>query len=223
MDWWQMLPGAVEYYCRKASWQARIMKVKNCMQKDLIIIGRDALLQEAAVLMKQHSIRHLPVVEEGHLVGFITESDLRQYSFPSLEKDILVHEVMVLNPITINVNASVESAVRLIHDYKIGGLPVLDKKKLVGIITVIDLLSAFIDMMGLLRASTRLDVLPAKGRGVEDVTRIIKTHGCEIISVSTESHSSRRRLYCFRLEKGEVDKVVESLEAAGHKVISMVD
>ncbi len=199
------------------------MKVKNCMQKDLITIGRNALLQEAGVLMKKHSIRHLPVVEEEQMVGFITESDLRQYSFPSLEKDIYVHEVMVLNPITINVNASIESAARLIHDYKIGGLPVLDKKKLVGIITAIDLISAFIDMMGLLRASARLDVLVAKGSGVEDVTRIIKEHGCEIISVATESHSSRRKLYCFRLEKGEIDRVIEALEDAGHKVVSVVD
>ncbi|PKN48509.1 MAG: signal transduction protein, partial [Deltaproteobacteria bacterium HGW-Deltaproteobacteria-16] len=59
------------------------MKVKNCMQKDLITIGKDALLQEAGALMKKHSIGHLPVVEDEQLVGFITESDLRQYSFPS--------------------------------------------------------------------------------------------------------------------------------------------
>jgi acetoin utilization protein AcuB len=150
------------------------MKVKSCMQKDLIIIGKDALLQEAGALMKKHSIRHLPVVEDEQLVGFITESDLRQYSFPAQEKDIQVHEVMVLNPITVNINASIEKAARLIHDYKIGGLPVLDKKKLVGIITAIDLLSAFINMMGLLRASSRLDVLVGKVGGVEDVTRISK-------------------------------------------------
>ncbi|MHB8223559.1 MAG: CBS domain-containing protein, partial [Desulfurivibrionaceae bacterium] len=81
------------------------MKVKNCMQKNLITIGKEALLQEAGALMKKHSIRHLPVVEDEQLVGFITESDLRQYSFPSREKNIHVHEVMVLNPITVNINA----------------------------------------------------------------------------------------------------------------------
>ena len=199
------------------------MKVKNCMQKNLVSIGKEALLQEAGALMKSHSIRHLPVVEEGNLVGFITESDLRQYSFPSKEKEIRVHEVMVLNPITVNVNASIEKAARLIHDYKIGGLPVLDKKKLVGIITIIDLLNAFISMMGLLRDSARLDVLIGKLGGVEEVTRIIKEHGCEIISVATETHSSRRKLYCFRLEKGELDKAIEALEEAGYKVMAVVD
>ena len=174
--------------------------------------------------MKKHAIRHLPVMEDEQLVGFISESDLRQYSFPSKEMDIFVHEVMVLNPITINANASIEKAARLIHDYKIGGLPVLDKKKLVGIITAIDLLSAFIDMMGLLKASLRIDVLPGKNStGVDDVTRVIQEHDCEIISVSTEIHSSRRKLYCFRLEKCELDNIINALNDAGHKVVSVVD
>lgn len=199
------------------------MKVKQSMTKDVVTIGKDALLQEAGILMKKHAIRHLPVVENEQLIGFITESDLRHYAFPSLEKDIFVHEVMVRNPITINVNASIEKAARLIHDYKIGGLPVLDKKKLVGIITAIDLLTALIDLMGLLRASSRLDVLVGKEGGVEDVTRIIKEHGAEIVSVATEQHSSRKKLYSFRLEKCDLDAVIAALEDAGHKVVAVVD
>ena len=199
------------------------MKVKHCMTKDVVTIGKNTLLQEAGVLMKKHSIRHLPVVEDGQMVGFITESDIRHYAFPSLEKNIYVHEVMVLNPITINVNASIETAARLIHQYKIGGLPVLDKKKLVGIITALDLLTALINLMGLLKAASRLDVLASKEGGVEDVTRIIKEKSCEIISVATEQHSSRKKLYSFRLEECDLNAVIEALEEAGHKVVSVVD
>lgn len=202
------------------------MKVKYCMQgirKKLVTVGRDALLQEAGTLMKQHGIRHLPVVEDEQMVGFITESDIRHYAFPSLEHDIFVHEVMVRNIITINLNATIEKAARLIHDYKIGGLPVLDKKRLVGIITATDLLSALISVMGLLKVSTRIDVLVGKKGGVEDVTRVIKEHGGEIISVSTEQHSSRKKLYGFRLEKCDYDEVIEALEERGHKVVAVVD
>lgn len=201
------------------------MKVKHCMQdgRKLVTIGRQARLQEVGTLMKQHGIRHLPVVEDDQMVGFITESDIRHYAFPSLERDIFVHEVMVRNIITININATIEKAARLIHDYKIGGLPVLDKKKLVGIITATDLLSALISVMGLLKASTRLDILIGHPDGVEEVTRIIKEQGGEIISVSTEQHSSRRKLYGFRLEKCDYDEVIEALEEAGHKVVAVVD
>jgi len=199
------------------------MKVKNWIKREPVTINRSARLQDALELMKKHSIRHLPVVDDGQLVGFITESDIRQFFFPSMVEDIPVHSVMVLNPITINANASIEMAARLIHDYKIGGLPVLDKKKLVGVITASDLLSAFIDVMGLLKASARLDVLVDRKEGVEEVTRIIKEHGCEIISVATESHSSRQKVYYFRLEKADLDPVVKALEEAGYKVLSVMD
>lgn len=198
------------------------MKVKNWMKTNPVTIERTALLQDAVQLMKKHSIRHLPVIEDEQLVGFITESDLRQFFFPSMVEDIQVHQVMVINPITININSSIDQAARLIHDYKIGGLPVLDKKKLVGVITASDLLSGFIEVMGLLKASSRLDVIAGK-EGVEDVTRIIKEHGCEIISVATENQTSRRKVYYFRLSHVDLDPVVADLEKAGHKVLAVMD
>ncbi|MBU0481980.1 MAG: CBS and ACT domain-containing protein [Proteobacteria bacterium] len=199
------------------------MKVKNWMHPDPVVVQRDTLLQEAVALMQEHSIRHLPVMEGDELVGFITMSDLRQYFFPSMVEDIPVHEVMVLNPLTVNVNSSIEKAARLIHDFKIGGLPVMDKKKLVGVITSSDIVSGFIEVMGLLKSSTRLDVIVDKDSGVEDVTRIIKSHHLEIMSVATESQPSRRKVYFFRLGKGDIDPVVRDLEKAGHKVLSVMD
>ena len=199
------------------------MKIKNWMKSNPKTIHRTALLQEATDLMKKHSIRHLPVVEDEQLVGFITESDLRQFSFPSMVEEIPVHQVMVLNPITVNANASIETAARLIHDYKIGGLPVLDKKKLVGIITASDLLSAFIEVLGLFKASTRIDVVVDKKGGIEDVTRIINDHGGEIISVAIESHAARRKVHYFRLERCDSAPIVEALEKAGHKVVSVME
>ncbi len=200
------------------------MKVKNWMKKDPVTIGRTALLQEALALMEEKSIRHLPVVDDGQLVGFITQNDLRQFFFPSAIEDIEVHQVMVLNPLTVNVNASIEHAAKLIHDFKIGGLPVLDRKKLVGIITSSDILSAFIEVMGLLKSSVRLDVIAAKGGDVEDLVRIVRQQGCEIISVATESHSTRKKLYYFRLASScDVKPVIEALESAGHKVVSVME
>jgi acetoin utilization protein AcuB len=199
------------------------MKVKNWMKTDPVTIERSALLQEAAELMEEHAIRHLPVVEDGQLVGFITQTDLRQYFFPSMVQKIPVHEVMVVNPITVDVNSSIEKAARLIHDFKIGGLPVMDKHKLVGVITSSDIVSGFIEVMGLLRTSIRLDVIVDKDGGVDDVTRIINQHGIEILSVATESQPSRRKVYYFRLGRGEIDPVVKNLEAAGHKVLSVMD
>lgn len=199
------------------------MKIKNWMKHDPVTIHRSALLQDATDLMKKHSIRHLPVIEDNQLIGFITESDLRQFSFPSMVEEIPVHQVMVLNPITVNANASIETAARLIHDYKIGGLPVLDKKNLVGIITASDLLSAFIEVLGLVKASTRIDVVVGKKGGLEEVTKIINELGAEIISVAIESHAARRKVHYFRLERCDPEPIVEALEQAGHKVVSVME
>ena len=212
------MPDASERYVK-----FYIMKVKNWMKSNPVTISRDALLQQAKDLMAKHGIRHLPVMDDENLVGFITESDLRQFSFPSMVEDIEVHQVMVLNPLTINANASIESAARLIYDYKIGGLPVLDRKKLVGIITASDLLAAFIEVMGLFKASTRLDVIVGKKGGLEEVTRIIKECGCDVISVAIESHAARRKVHYFRLEKCDPNPVVKALEEAGHKVVSVME
>ena len=201
------------------------MKVKNWIHKNPIIIKRTALLQDAVHLMKQHNIRHLPVVDDdGELVGFVTESDLRQFSFPSMVEEIPVHQVMVTNPRTIDANASIEEAARIIHDKKIGGLPVMDGNQLVGVITASDLLSAFIEVMGLLKSTTRLDVLVNEEKGgVEMVTKIIKAHDCDIVNVATDSKEGKKKVYYFRLENCDAEPLVKDLEAAGHQVLSVME
>lgn len=201
------------------------MKVKNWVHKQPIIVNRLALLQEAVQLMKQNNIRHLPVVDDdGELVGFVTESDLRQFSFPSMIEAIPVHQVMVTNPRTIDANASIEEAAKIIHDKKIGGLPVMDGGRLVGVITASDLLSAFIEVMGLLKSTTRIDVLVSEEHGgVEMVTKIIKSHDCDIVNVATDNKEGKKKVYYFRLENCEAELLVTDLEAAGHKVLSVME
>lgn len=200
------------------------MKVKNWIHRQPITIERTALLQDAVQIMKENNIRHLPVMDDDELVGIVTESDVRQFSFPSMVEEIPIHEVMLTNPLTIDVNADIETAARIINDNKIGGLPVMEANKLVGVITSSDLLSAFIEVMGLLKSTTRLDVLvnDEKG-GVEEVTRVIKDHECDIINVATDSNESKKKVYSFRLERCDTDSVVTAIEDAGHTVLSVME
>ena len=200
------------------------MKVKNWIHREPIIIKRTVLLQEAVKLMKQYDIRHLPVVEDGELIGFVTESDLRQFSFPSMVENIPVHQVMVINPLTIEADATIEEAAKILHDNKIGGLPVLEEGTLVGVITASDLLSAFIEVIGLLKSTTRIDVIvnDEKG-GLDVVTRIIKENGGEVINVAMDTTKSKKKVYYFRLENCDVSPVVKALEKNGHQVVSVMD
>ena len=198
------------------------MRIKHWMIKDVVTISPETTVEDAIQLMKKHSIRHLPVVEGERLVGLVTESSIRQYALPSL-MELPVREVMILNPITIDTEATIDEAAKLIYRYKIGGLPVTQDGRLVGILTITDLLEAFIELMGILRSSSRIDVIPAPGQTFEQVLDVIRSHGGRIISVGMDVHHTGKRIYYVRLEKCPLDSIAAALEMAGHEVVSVVE
>jgi len=201
------------------------MKVKKRMAKKLVTISPNTSILKAMEVMRKNSIRHLPVVDGEELVGFVTEGDLRQASLLSMVDKISIEDVMIRKPVTISPEASIEEAARLIFLHKIGGLPVVRGKKLVGIITIVDILLAFIQLMGILKSSSRIDlVLGEKPHAFEEVSRVFKHHGAEVISVGMSNHKDRKkRIYYFRLEKCPLQPIVASLREKGYRVISVMD
>ena len=125
------------------------------MRSPVATIRPEAAVRDAADLMRARKIRHLPVVDaSGRLVGIITDRDLRQVVFaPAVQErlrlgieavwDIAVREVMTWAVITIGPAADVREAARLMHEQKIGALPVTEDGRLVGILTESDVLAAF--------------------------------------------------------------------------------
>jgi acetoin utilization protein AcuB len=199
------------------------VKVKNWMTRNIITVTPDTSLMQAIELMRTNSIRHLPVAQEREIYGLVTESNLRQYFLSEVLPELKVSDVMIMNPITIDANATLDAAARLIYKYKIGGLPVLEKRKLVGIITNTDIVAAFIEFLGLLDKSARLDVMIAENGTLEDVLRIIRELGGKIISVVADAQATRKRVHCIRLERCELDKIIEALEKQNHKVLSILE
>ena len=135
------------------------MSVERHMTKPVITIKPDTSIQDAVLLMKEHSIRHLPVVRGDTFVGLITQSDLRGLIIPSMYGEIDIKDVMITDPIIVCSSDSIDTAATLIYENKIGALPVIDGNTLVGIITTTDIVAAFIEMMGVLKKSARLDIL----------------------------------------------------------------
>jgi acetoin utilization protein AcuB len=196
------------------------MQVKNWMIKKVVTISKNALITDALTLMKKYSIRHLPVVEEKILIGLITESDLRHVMIPSLMNEMRLDQVMINNPVTIGPNESLEEAARLIYRYKIGGLPVVDKEKLVGILTTPDILAAFIQLMGVFETSSRLDIkLAARPKAFEEASGIIQQKGGQIISVGMMGKGPKKT-YLFRLKRCPLEPIIQALGKKGHQVIS---
>ena len=201
------------------------MEVKKLMAKRLVTIPPGTSILKAMEVMRKHSIRHLPVVDGEKFIGFLTEGDLRQASLLSMVDKVSIADVMIKNPVSISPDASVEDAAKLIFKHKIGGLPVVQDHRLVGILTIVDILKAFVEMMGLLRASSRIDVaLGDKPHAFADVSRVFKEHHAEIISVGMSNPKNRKnRVYYFRVEKCSVDAIAESLEEKGYRVVSVTE
>jgi acetoin utilization protein AcuB len=198
-----------------------MMKVRNWMITDVIVVSPKDTVESAIQIMQQHSIRHLPVVEDNRLVGLVTESSLRPYLSPEKLR-LPLREVMIINPITIDPEASIDEAARLIYKYKIGGLPVVSQGKLVGIITITDILEAFIELMGILKASSRLDIIP-KEDNLNSALEVIKRGGAKIISIGMDITSEGEKIYFIRVEKTNLEKIALELEAEGHKVVSFIE
>jgi acetoin utilization protein AcuB len=200
------------------------MLVKNWMVKKVISIPPHCALVDAMTLMRKYSIRHLPVVEDKTLLGLISESDLRQCLISSsLMDEMRLDQIMIKNPVTIGPNESLEEAARLIYRYKIGGLPVVDRGKLVGILTTPDILTAFIQLMGVLEASSRLDIqLAARPKAFEEASGVIQKKGGEIISVGMMGKGIKKT-YLFRLKRVPLEPIIQTLEKNGHHVIASVE
>ncbi|UCF57970.1 MAG: CBS domain-containing protein [Deltaproteobacteria bacterium] len=199
------------------------MKVSEWMIKEPITVTKDQKVQDCVDLMKEYSIRHLPVVENQKLIGLVTESDLREVFLASLVEDLTIEGIMINEPMTVTPDTEIEDAAKLIYYHKIGGLPVVDDyEQVVGIITVADLVEAFIELMGVLKSSSRIDViLGDEPEAFERVSGLIRSEGGEIISVGISGHRLRRkRIYFFRLKKCNVKNIATTLQKAGFQVVS---
>jgi acetoin utilization protein AcuB len=201
------------------------MKISALMIPNPITIMRKATIREAIERMKVNSIRHLPVVtRDNRLEGFLTLADLKQGLIPSMVSNLSLEDLMIQEPIVIGPNEEIETAARLIYDHKISGIPVVKNSKLVGIITETDILRAFIDMMGILKAGSRIDVAVGdEPEGFRRVLHILGEQGCDVINIGMTAKESTRRVYYFRLTACRTDSIRKALEKEGFQVLDAMN
>ena len=130
------------------------LSVESWMSKRVFTTKPESRLIDAFEMMRDHRIRHVPVVEGGKLVGIVSDRDVRsalpsrnalQGGWASLGEALLeahISQVMSLMPITIAPSASIREAAQVMCRAKIGALPVVDEGKLVGIVSAEDILWA---------------------------------------------------------------------------------
>lgn len=205
--------------------EEKTMKINSLMATNPITISEEATISEAIELMKINSIRHLPVIQpDMTLKGFVTMADLKQGLIPSMLGDLTLDDLMIKDPITVGPDDDIEMAAQYIYKNKIGGMPVVSDRRLVGVITGTDILRAFIEMMGILTASSRIDVVLGDEPGsFNRVFKIISDHGGDIISVGMAGQQTSRRISYFRLTSCKTNVIEAALEKKGFEVLSAMD
>lgn len=213
------------------------MKVKDRMAVGVKTVQMDTSVAEAFRMMKENNIRRLPVLEKEKLAGIITLTDLNQAA-PSTATTLSIHELNYLlaktkikdilpkkqQVLTVTPENYIETAAKIMRQNKVSGLPVLDKGKLVGIVTETDIFDALIDILGVKKIHSRIDLYVRERPGtLAEITAIIAELGISILNtvVYYEEKKDRYKII-LRLESLENEDLVKALEAQGYEIESII-
>ncbi len=144
------------------------MLVHSRMSSPAIIVRPDTSFQKALALMQEHGIRRVPVVDErGGLAGIVAQRDLLIAALRYLQSRVDVSEVMARSVIIATPDMSLSRVARLMIDNKVGGLPVVEGGKVVGMITESDIFRCFVELH-----DASLDVAVTRPARVQSRTRM---------------------------------------------------
>ena len=210
------------------------MIVAKKMVRNPVFVDEDDSMKIAMDILKAREIRHLPVLKGGEkLVGILSETDIKQAS-PSPATGLKIHEVyylldkvkvkqiMTRRPYTISPDAPIEEAALVMREKKIGCLPVVEKGRLVGILTETDILDAFIESMGVRGPGYRIELaLPDMGGVLFEVVKLLKDFDANVVSMATTSYdSTERKVLILRIETKNYKVLKTALRKSGYDILS---
>jgi acetoin utilization protein AcuB len=211
------------------------MRVRDFMQTDVITVDARTPILEAQEIMRQKKIKRLPVLKGGALVGFVTKHMLLEAS-PSPATSLSVHElnylvskmtveeIMVKDPITIASDLPVEEAVWLGNERGIGGFPVVDNSRLVGIITESDMTRVISEVLGLRGEGQRITI---KGLGdrlgeLRDIIGVLDEHKTPLMSIMSVPRKKEDDWYVvLRVKSSDTNKIVTALKEKSFDVVDV--
>ncbi len=200
------------------------MFVKQWMKSEVLTVGPEDTIGAAAQLLKQHKIRRLPVVADGVLVGVVSPNDLEKV-MPSIldaegasEEAFLaanteIRTVMTASPITVCSDDTLSAAARKMRHHKIDGLPVVDCGRLMGIISITDILDAFLVVMTGDQTGTRLDLkIAQEPEAFYKMIKAFQKTGKEIVAIAQHyGYSADHHLVTVHIKEQDNDDLLDLL------------
>jgi acetoin utilization protein AcuB len=211
-----------------------MLLVRDSMTREVVTLSPQTTAAEALALCREKGIRHLPVMEEGKLVGMVSDRDLRSAT-PALGdparaealQKIRVSGVMVRDVLTAHPADPIEQAANTMREKKVGCLPVLEAGELVGILTTSDVMEALVYLIGAHEPGSRMEVLmPDRPGTLAGVAGLFGELGINIVSVvagarqeAPEGGLLEGRIGIFKIDTINPKEAVEVLQRAGYRVL----
>jgi acetoin utilization protein AcuB len=211
-----------------------MLLVKDSMTREIVTLAPDETVGTALALCRERRIRHLPILSEGRLVGIVSDRDLRSatpaFGEPeraaALQK-VLVEDVMASDVIFALPDDPIEQAANTMRERRIGCLPVVEAGELVGILTVSDVMTALVYLVGANEPGSRMEIaVPDRPGSLAGAAGIFGMCGINIVSAAMgptrepeEEGALRERIVVFRVDTIDTTEVVGYLEEAGYSVL----
>ena len=211
------------------------MLVGERMTRNPVMITEDTSVDDALHLMRERKVRRFPILDKaGHLIGIVSDKDLLHaapspastlsvYEMRYLLAKLTVKKVMSSPVITVGPDTPVEVAARTMADNKIGGLPVLEGGKLVGIITETDIFKILLELMGARTSGLRVTVsLPDRKGNLAKLTQALADRDANIISLVTYAGTTASEsLITIKVSGVDETVVREALNQPSVKVVDL--
>jgi acetoin utilization protein AcuB len=214
------------------------MFVTGYMTPNPLTVSPDTLVPDARNILREKHFRHLPVTDpEGHLLGMVTDRDIRSV-YPSsilrgeerrkiLEKveNSSVDSIMSTRLSSLNLNSTIDDALILLERQNIGALPVLDDEgKVVGIFSIRDLMKAYGELFGLYEKGSAL--ISVRDPGETDISRLVSVlekRGIPFTRVirsrDLSSQSGDESTVHIRVQTMQLTAIKKALREEGFQVI----
>ena len=211
-----------------------MLLVKDSMTREVVALSPEDTAKTALALCRERRIRHLPVLEEGRLVGIASDRDFRAAAPPlgdpgrtAALAEIRVGEVMAREVVTAIPDDPIEQAANTMRERRIGCLPVVEDGALVGIITASDVMDALVYLVGAHEPGSRMEIsLPDRPGSLAGAAGVFGMCGINIVSAAmgttrepTVEGAARERIVVFRVDTIDASGVIGYLEEAGYTVL----
>jgi len=212
------------------------MLIREHMTPQPVFVAPETPVLEAMIIMREKKIRRLPVLDvHGQLVGIVSDRDileaspspatsLAKWEIPELLSKLKIEAVMARQVITIPEDTPLEEAARIMADRRIGGLPVVKDKSLVGIITESDLFKVLLELLGGRRKGVRIMISTVGEKGtVAKITSAIYSAGGDIVGLGIKEAEGDGHdwVITFKVQDVSLTSLVEAVKPLVKEILDV--